>query len=56
MESTLVCANHPHRETTLRRNRCEKPICAQCALLTINGYRCGECVRGQQAQFDTTIM
>ncbi len=49
----LTCANHPGRETTLRCNRCEKPICSQCAVLTPVGYRCRECVRGQQAVFDT---
>lgn len=56
-ESTLYCANHPNRETTLRCNRCEKPICAQCAIQTPVGYRCPECVRGQQRIFDnsTTI-
>ncbi len=49
----LYCANHPTVETTLRCNRCEKPICARCAVLTPTGYRCKECVRGQQKQFDT---
>jgi hypothetical protein len=53
-EETMVCANHPHRETTLRCNRCEKPICSQCAILTPVGYRCKECVKGQQKTFDTT--
>jgi len=48
------CANHPQIETTLRCNRCEKPICAKCAVLTPTGYRCKECVRGQQKIFDTT--
>lgn len=51
--SVLYCANHPHTETTLRCNRCEKPICAKCAVLTPTGYRCKECVRGQQKVFDT---
>ncbi|MCX6029975.1 MAG: hypothetical protein NT169_11855 [Chloroflexi bacterium] len=46
---TLTCANHPDRETMLRCNKCEKPICLQCAVLTEVGYRCKECVRGQQA-------
>ncbi len=46
---TLTCANHPNRETMLRCNKCEKPICLQCAVLTEVGYRCKECVRGQQA-------
>lgn len=49
----LYCANHPDRETSLRCNRCEKPICPQCAILTPTGYRCKECVRGQQKVFET---
>ncbi len=49
----LYCANHPQRETSLRCNRCNKPICTQCAVLTPTGYRCKECVRGQQKIFDT---
>jgi hypothetical protein len=49
----LFCANHPGVETTLRCNRCEKPICPRCAVLTPTGYRCRECVRGQQKKFDT---
>ena len=48
MAPTLYCANHPDRETMLRCNRCEKPICYQCAILTPVGYRCKECVRQQQ--------
>lgn len=50
---TLVCANHPDRETYLRCNRCNKPICIECAVLTPTGYRCKECVRGQQRTFET---
>lgn len=49
----LYCANHPQRETSLRCNRCEKPICPECAILTPTGYRCKECVRGQQKIFIT---
>jgi len=49
----MFCANHPGVETTLRCNRCEKPICPRCAVLTPTGYRCKECVRGQQKKFDT---
>lgn len=48
----LYCANHPDVETSLRCNRCEKPICIKCAVLTPTGYRCRECVRGQQKVFD----
>jgi hypothetical protein len=50
---TLYCANHPQRETYLRCNRCEKPICSQCAVSTPTGYRCKECVRGQQKVYAT---
>ncbi len=49
------CANHPTVETTLRCNRCEKPICVKCARLTPTGYRCLECIRGQQKIFDTSV-
>lgn len=52
-DRVLVCANHPNRETTLRCNRCNKPICSACAIRTPVGYRCPECVRGQQKIFDT---
>src|SRR3990172_382923 len=52
---TLYCVNHPDVETTLRCNRCEKPICSKCAILTPTGYRCKECVRGQQKVFETAF-
>jgi hypothetical protein len=47
------CANHPRVETSLRCNRCGKLICAQCAIQTPTGYRCAECLRGQQKVFIT---
>jgi hypothetical protein len=47
------CANHPGMETSLRCNKCGKPICARCAVRTPTGYRCKECVRGQQKTFET---
>jgi hypothetical protein len=50
---SLTCTNHPDVETSLRCNRCEKPICIKCAVLTPTGYRCRDCVRGQQKVFDT---
>ena len=49
----MYCANHPNVETTLRCNRCEKPICPKCAIATPTGYRCKECVKGQQKIFET---
>lgn len=51
--SPLYCATHPQVETTLRCNRCEKLICPKCAVLTPTGYRCKDCVRGQQKVFET---
>jgi hypothetical protein len=51
--ATLYCENHPHVETSLRCNRCEKLICTKCAVLTPTGYRCKECVQIQQKNFDT---
>jgi hypothetical protein len=47
----LVCIDHPHRETTLRCNRCGAPICTRCAVRTPVGLRCKECVKAQQAIF-----
>lgn len=52
----LYCYYHPQRETLLRCNRCNKPICSECAVLTPTGYRCKDCVRGQQKRFDTARM
>ncbi len=49
----MHCANHPDRETLLRCNRCDKPICVECAVQTPTGYRCKDCVRMQQKKFDT---
>jgi hypothetical protein len=47
------CYVHPSRETGLRCNQCERPICASCAIRTPTGYRCKQCVKGQQKKFDT---
>jgi hypothetical protein len=52
-QTSLYCANHPNIETMLRCNRCEKLICTKCAQQTPTGYRCKECVRGQQKVFET---
>ena len=51
---TLYCYVHPTRETALRCNNCNRPICAVCAVRTPIGYRCRECVKGQQKVFDTS--
>jgi hypothetical protein len=52
---TLYCYVHPNRPTSLRCNRCNRPICAECAIRTPTGYRCRECVRSQQKKFDTAV-
>jgi hypothetical protein len=53
IEPEMFCSYHPTRPTTLRCNRCNRPICAQCARRTPVGYRCKTCVREQQKIFDT---
>jgi hypothetical protein len=52
---TLYCYVHPTRETALRCNNCNRPICAECAVHTPTGYRCKECVKVQQKVFDTAL-
>jgi uncharacterized paraquat-inducible protein A len=52
-QQPMFCYNHPKRETLLRCNQCDRPICTSCAVRTPTGYRCRECVRGQQKIFDT---
>jgi hypothetical protein len=47
----LVCIDHPQRETSLRCNRCNAPICTSCAVRTPVGFRCKECIKAQQATF-----
>lgn len=49
----MVCYRHPDRETRLRCNQCDRPMCTECAVKTPTGYRCKECVRGHQKKFDT---
>ncbi len=51
----VFCANHPDTETLLRCNRCNKPICLKCAVLTDVGYRCKECIRGVQAAYFNAV-
>lgn len=39
-----VCYRHPEVETSLRCNRCDRPICPKCAQRGPVGFRCPECV------------
>jgi hypothetical protein len=50
-EGVMFCEVHPTVETTLRCNKCGRPMCTKCAVKTPVGYRCKECVRGQQTVF-----
>ena len=51
LEEPLYCVNHPKIETRLRCNRCGNPICPKCAVRTPVGFRCKQCIKGQQAVF-----
>lgn len=48
---TVACANHPNRQTNLRCNKCNKPICIRCAQWTPVGYSCRSCIRQQEEKF-----
>ncbi|MBN1966203.1 MAG: hypothetical protein JW910_16265 [Anaerolineae bacterium] len=50
-DDILYCTVHPTFATSLRCNKCGRPMCTKCAVRTPVGYRCRECVRGQQAVF-----
>lgn len=45
------CEIHPDRETELRCNKCNRYMCAQCAVQTPVGYRCQQCVRQVDDKF-----
>ena len=47
----LYCTVHPTAQTSLRCNKCGRPMCTKCARRTPVGYRCKECVENQQAIF-----
>jgi hypothetical protein len=49
----LFCYRHPQIQTSLRCNRCNKPICPKCARRTPVGFRCPDCVREQEDKFYT---
>lgn len=53
-DTPLYCEAH-HRPTSLRCNNCDKPICPKCSVATPTGYRCKDCIRGQQKKFENAI-
>lgn len=46
---TWACYRHPDRETALRCNSCERPICVDCAVQGAVGIKCPECARVSRA-------
>jgi hypothetical protein len=55
ISETIYCVNHPQTPTNLRCNRCGKPVCSRCIVRTPVGYRCRDCVRGQQQTFESAF-
>lgn len=51
IEELTYCEVHPDRETSLRCNKCNRLMCAECAVQTPVGYRCKQCVRQQEDKF-----
>lgn len=50
-EEVTYCEIHPDRETGLRCNKCDRYMCAECAVQTPVGYRCKQCVRQHDDRF-----
>jgi hypothetical protein len=51
VDEVTYCAVHPDRETGLRCNKCNRLMCADCAVQTPVGYRCKQCVRQHEDKF-----
>ena len=54
-EMIQTCYKHPNRQTLIRCNQCDRPICLDCAVSTPTGYRCKECIHLQQKRFNNSI-
>jgi len=51
----LVCYQHPDVPTTLRCNRCNRPICPKCAERTPVGFRCPDCIMAIQDRYYSQV-
>ncbi|WP_338200309.1 rhomboid family intramembrane serine protease [Candidatus Nephthysia bennettiae] len=45
-----TCFRHPDRETGVRCQRCERPVCPQCMVPADVGVQCVECVRASPSR------
>jgi membrane associated rhomboid family serine protease len=46
----LTCYRHPDRETGLRCQRCERPVCPECMVPAPVGVQCVDCVRQNRSR------
>jgi len=53
INGAVACHVHSGTMTTLRCNRCGKPICSVCAQTTPVGYRCPSCLKATERGFFT---
>jgi membrane associated rhomboid family serine protease len=51
LPSTPVCPRHPDRESYVRCQRCERPVCPECQRPAAVGVQCVDCVREQSRGF-----
>ena len=47
---TLTCYRHHDRETGVRCQRCERPICTSCMVPAPVGVQCVDCVRAARSR------